>query len=83
MYRLYQAYKSQKVEEKFRKELRMKQELLNIKDLYVNVGDKEILKGLNLKILPGEIHVIMGPNGSGKSTTANAILNHPAYTKVK
>jgi len=61
----------------------MKQALLNIENLYVNAGDKEILKGLNLKILPGEIHVIMGPNGSGKSTTANAILNHPAYTKVK
>ena len=56
--------------------------LLEIKDLYVNVAEKEILKGINLKINKGEIHVIMGPNGSGKSTTANAILNNPAYTKT-
>ena len=60
----------------------MGQELLNIKDLYVNAEKKEILKGINLKINKGEIHVIMGPNGSGKSTTANAILNNPEYTKV-
>ena len=59
----------------------MSEELLLIKDLYVNAEDKEILKGLNLSIKKGEIHVIMGPNGSGKSTTANAILNNPAYTK--
>ncbi len=56
--------------------------LLDIKDLYVNAGEKEILKGINLKINKGEIHVIMGPNGSGKSTTANAILNNPSYTKI-
>jgi Fe-S cluster assembly ATP-binding protein len=60
----------------------MGKELLEIKDLYVNAGEKEILKGINLKINKGEIHVIMGPNGSGKSTTANAILNNPQYTKV-
>ena len=60
----------------------MSKELLDIKDLYVNAGDKEILKGLNLKINKGEIHVIMGPNGSGKSTTANAILNNPEYKKM-
>ena len=61
----------------------MSKELLEIKDLYANAGDKEILKGLNLKINKGEIHVIMGPNGSGKSTTANAILNNPEYNKVQ
>ena len=54
-------------------------ELLNIKDLHVNAGEKEILKGLNLKINKGEIHVIMGPNGAGKSTLANIILNNPEY----
>ena len=57
-------------------------ELLEIKDLYVNAEDKEILKGINLKINKGEIHVIMGPNGSGKTTTANAILNNKAYKKI-
>lgn len=56
--------------------------LLEIKDLCVNAQDKEILKGINLNINKGEIHVIMGPNGSGKTTTANAILNNPAYKKT-
>ncbi|MCI8545875.1 MAG: Fe-S cluster assembly ATPase SufC [Clostridia bacterium] len=55
--------------------------LLEIKDLYANVGEKEILKGLNLKVKKGEIHVIMGPNGAGKSTLANVIFNNPVYTK--
>ena len=54
-------------------------ELLNIKDLYANAGEKEILKGLNLKINKGEVHVIMGPNGAGKSTLANIIFNNPQY----
>lgn len=60
----------------------MSNTLLEIKDLHVNAEEKEILKGINLKINKGEIHVIMGPNGSGKTTTANAILNNPAYTKT-
>ena len=55
-------------------------EMLNIKNLYVNAENKEILKGLNLKINKGETHVIMGPNGAGKSTLANIILNNPIYT---
>ena len=61
----------------------MSEKLLEIKDLHVNAEDKEILKGIDLNINKGEIHVIMGPNGSGKTTTANAILNNPAYTKQK
>ena len=61
----------------------MNKELLEINDLYVNAEEKEILKGINLKINKGEVHVIMGPNGSGKTTTANAILNNPAYNKIK
>ena len=60
----------------------MENKLLEINDLYVTAENKEILKGINLKINKGEIHVIMGPNGSGKSTTANAILNNPEYKKV-
>ena len=60
----------------------MKDRLLELKNLYVTAEDKDILKGMNLRINKGEIHVIMGPNGSGKSTTANAILNNPAYTKT-
>ena len=57
--------------------------LLEIKDLYVNAGEKEILKGLNLNIKKGETHVIMGPNGAGKSTLANVILNNPQYKKIE
>ena len=60
----------------------MSNKLLEIKDLHVNAEYKEILKGINLEINKGEIHVIMGPNGSGKTTTANAILNNPVYTKI-
>lgn len=56
--------------------------LLNIDNLYVKVGEKEILKGLSLQINKGETHVIMGPNGAGKSTLANAILNNPEYKKT-
>ncbi len=55
-------------------------ELLNIQDLHVNAGEKEIIKGLNLKMNSGETHVIMGPNGAGKSTLANIIMNNPSYT---
>lgn len=57
--------------------------LLEINNLHVNAKEKEILKGINLKINKGEIHVIMGPNGSGKTTTANAILNNPEYIKTQ
>lgn len=51
----------------------------DIKDLHVNVGDKEILKGLTLTVNEGEIHAIMGPNGSGKSTLAYTLMGHPNY----
>ena len=61
----------------------MSEKLLEIKNLNVNAEEKQILKGINLSINKGEIHVIMGPNGSGKTTTANAILNNPIYTKTE
>lgn len=66
-----------------RKEKTMDNKLLEIKNLHVNAEEKEILKGINLEIKKGEIHVIMGPNGSGKTTTANAILNNPVYSKTQ
>ncbi|WP_185864462.1 Fe-S cluster assembly ATPase SufC [Blattabacterium cuenoti] len=47
--------------------------MLIIKELYVSIGEKKVINGINLKISPGEIHVIMGPNGSGKSTLASVI----------
>src|SRR4051794_39672257 len=50
---------------------------LEIKNLHVSAGDKQILKGVDLKVASGEFHALMGPNGSGKSTLANAIMGHP------
>ena len=50
---------------------------LEIRNLHVRAGDKEILRGLELSVDKGEIHALMGPNGSGKSTLANAIMGHP------
>lgn len=57
----------------------MSEKLLEIENLHAEVEGKEILKGLNLTINKGEIHVIMGPNGAGKSTLGNAIMGHPKY----
>lgn len=53
--------------------------VLEIKNLKVNVEDKEILKGIDLDIFEGKVHVIMGPNGAGKSTLTNSIMAHPKY----
>lgn len=53
--------------------------MLEIEDLQATVEDKPILKGLNLKVNPGEIHAIMGPNGAGKSTLAKVLAGDPAY----
>jgi Fe-S cluster assembly ATP-binding protein len=54
--------------------------LLEIKDLHATIDGSPIIKGLNLKIYPGEIHAIMGPNGAGKSTLAKILAGHPAYS---
>ncbi len=53
--------------------------MLQIKDLKASIEDKEILKGINLHVKPGEVHAIMGPNGSGKSTLANVIAGREEY----
>ena len=54
--------------------------MLEIKNLHADIGDKEILKGLNLTVNDGEVHAIMGPNGSGKSTLSAIITGNPSYT---
>ena len=53
---------------------------LTVKDLHVQVEDKEILKGVNLTVQEGETHALMGPNGNGKSTLLAAIMGNPKYT---
>ncbi|WP_455381957.1 Fe-S cluster assembly ATPase SufC [Salinispira pacifica] len=52
---------------------------IEIRDLHANIGDKEILNGIDLVLNTGEIHALMGPNGSGKSTLSNVIFGHPSY----
>lgn len=53
--------------------------LLKIDGLKASIGDIEILKGIDLEIMPGEVHAVMGRNGSGKSTTAHVLMGHPDY----
>lgn len=57
--------------------------VLEVRNLHVNVEDKEILKGIDLDIYEGKVHVIMGPNGAGKSTLTNSIMAHPKYEVVQ
>ena len=54
--------------------------MLKIENLHASVGDKEILRGINLEVKPGEVHAIMGPNGSGKSTLASVIAGNEKFT---
>ncbi len=56
-----------------------KQPILSVQNLHAKVEDKEILKGVNLEIFPGEVHAIMGRNGSGKSTLSYTLMGHPRY----
>lgn len=57
--------------------------MLEIKNLHAKVEDKEILKGINLIINPGEVHAIMGPNGTGKSTLGSTIMGDPSFEVTK
>lgn len=57
-----------------------KQPLLEVKNLHAGIEGKEILKGINFTVNPGEVHAIMGPNGSGKSTFSEVLAGNPAFT---
>ena len=57
--------------------------MLTVNELHASVEEKEILKGINLKVNPGEVHAIMGPNGSGKSTLSTVIAGHEDYKVEK
>lgn len=54
--------------------------MLSVKNLHASVGDKEILRGINLEVKAGEVHAIMGPNGSGKSTFASVLAGNEKFT---
>ena len=53
--------------------------MLEVKNLHASINGKEILKGINLTVKPGEVHAIMGPNGSGKSTLSSVLVGNPAF----
>ena len=59
------------------------EKMMEIKDLHAKIGEKEILKGINLDLFKGKVHAIMGPNGAGKSTLSKAIVGHPDVEVTK
>ncbi len=60
-----------------------KKPVFEFKDIHVEVEGKEVVRGVSMKVYPGDVHAIMGPNGSGKSSLSNALMGHPLYKITK